>query len=190
MTIYTLKDLNELDFLYEVMEINGPYPGITSLSNNTFNFCTIDGSDPSYPCVIPSEGSNYSYVKSYVLRVDQNRIDNNCIKTMKCYLSNMSYFQGVKILVNDYPTILADGRTTSGIPYSKYNQASGIVGITGYPMKHSRKFDKFTIKKPLNLGFDNILLSSNILQLQVEIDFTAQPQNTSNMFDMEWLIET
>lgn len=193
MTIYTLKDLNEHDFPYKVMEINGPYLGILSLLSqyNVFNFfCTTDGSNPSYPCVIPSEGSNYSYVKSYVLRVDQNHIDNNYIKTIKCYPSNMCCLQGVKILVNDYPTILTDGRTTSGVPYSKYTQASGIIGVTGYPMEHSRKFDKFTIERPLNLGFDNVLMNSNILQLQVEIDSTAHPRNISNMFNMEWLIET
>lgn len=198
MTNYILSELRSYPGLYnsfDLMEINGPYPGTeTNICNGNFMYCTMDSSYPlqSAYCVIPTlqEEPNYSYTKNIVLCLHTDSINNEKIVTIKCYPTQLSQIPGFNILVNDYPTILLDGKTSSGVPRKNYEQSTGIIGLTGNPMKYSRKFSHFTRENPMNLGFDPIRISSNILQLQVELFSNVQPGNIRDIVKLEWLIET
>jgi len=127
-------------------EINGPYPGVETLTRNTA-FCTVDSPLPHNgdPCVVPASGTHYSYAKSLFFKVNDwgdfsDRIGCDSVLCVGCGIDGIVDVDGSGI-----------GLATLSRPVlrSFYHQADGIRGQTGYPLSRLYDVDMGEIR---NLG--------------------------------------
>jgi hypothetical protein len=115
-----------------IMEINGS-PGVkTSLANKTARFCTADVAEPvlSNPCKIPATGFNYSFRKSWILRITG---DFNQVRDIYTY-GDGTFAQGWGLSPTNGGMVRIGHRDTgdSGCPLDQYAVATGQVGVTGH----------------------------------------------------------
>lgn len=195
MTSYLLANLRLDHPEFNIKQIFGPRPGFEkiALSESVSLFNTSDmvlSSTYDNPCVVPSNGVNYSFVKSFVVYLGTDKINNKKIKTIKWYPTELNEPYGIKVLVNEYPFLTSCRCKEFGVMREGYKQATGIIGVTGDPMKYAKEASKFDYDNPLNLGFDKDRLSSNILQLQIKINTFAAYGYLNDVVKSSWIVET
>jgi hypothetical protein len=159
----------ELSDCCRIIELNGEYPGKASCLKQ-LSFCTADMHNPgyNYPCVVPINGFNYSFVKSIAFEVfnwEKFASITNC----KSITSIGMYLNG-KIDENELEIFAAKTK-----PIEKYEQASGIIGDTGKPLSEYVHLDIFTREMPYII--DNYKhtcnFKSDIMPLQVRVSTSS-----------------
>lgn len=152
---------------FQIMELNGVIP--VSTPTSMMRFCTRDSPYPGDcdPCVIPTQPGiiNYSFEKSVVFSCKNFRdlIETAIPSESVKYITNIRvYFEPHKL--NDYILV---GKSVV------YNQAQGIVGVTGYQNERlTQTIDQFYDKDHAFLLDSRILtydFVTPILKTQIRI---------------------
>lgn len=97
-----------------IKEANGA--GATATTVTNVRFCTTDSYNPgtTYPAVVPTSGSNYSYWKQIFLNADT--APSGTINNLKFFTDGTIGWTGVTLKVADV---------------ASYDQATGVQGTTG-----------------------------------------------------------
>ena len=178
-----LDDYPELADTFQLVEINGPYPGsYTTIDYLHFN--SVDNRFLSYSnaCVVPNNGINYSYAKSFVFKLTNWKkfssiLNCNKIFNVGCYSDLKSIPEGVNLHV---PIMLGSDH---GI--SEYKQAKGIIGLTGEDIRNSYTVCDFipTYNKSRTYIIDSNVYNDNFMSkiclMQVSIQSFAEPSEVS-----------
>lgn len=118
-----------------IKECNGAGPTATTIT--TSRLCTTDAYNPvlTYPLVVPSAGSNYSYVKSYYLNADTAPA--NGINNVKWYTAGSLGWTGVTVQVGtsaSYTQATGTQGTTAAQMTGKTAQADSATFLVGAPL--------------------------------------------------------
>jgi hypothetical protein len=133
--LISLRQIPRSNEFMRLMELNGPYPGISSEICRP-HYQSVDSSTPSFDttCVVPTTGYNFSFAKNIYVEVFDfpllTELTGHIVIHNIGLIFEMEEVPGIEILLGHGR---ADHILGNGIGDMLYSQSRGLVGVTGFP---------------------------------------------------------